>query len=52
MFNLLFPRGVDVLKYQINDGNLHAFNYWRRINEKTGNLVGTDVVNFFNQHLN
>lgn len=41
---------ADVIKYKVNDGNLHAFNYWHTLNEETGNYVSQDVINFFNQH--
>jgi acetyl esterase/lipase len=52
MFNALFARFADVMKYKVNDSDLHAFNYWRTINEQTGQTVGKDVVDFFNLHLN
>jgi hypothetical protein len=49
MFNL-FPLGTDVVKYKVNDGNLHAFNYWHTLNEQTGNYVSQDVIDLFNTH--
>jgi hypothetical protein len=51
MFDALFARSADVQKYKINDGSLHAFNYWHTIKEPTGNYVEDDVISFFNAHL-
>jgi hypothetical protein len=51
MNGVLVQRGADVMKYQVNEGNLHAFNYWHTLNEQTGNYVRDDVINFFNLHL-
>ena len=50
MLRALQLRGADVMQYEINQGNLHAFNYWHTLNEQTGKYVSQDVIDFFNMH--
>lgn len=47
----LYQPGAVFEFYKINNGSLHAFNYWNQINEVTTECVSAEVIDFLQDYL-
>ncbi len=51
MLTALQLKGADVMRWTIQNSNLHAFAYWHTLSTNTGEYVSIEVIAFLQSHL-